>query len=111
MNLEFDHHIAERVLESGRGTQVTVKLGAPHPFDGHDPGQGWYCPFRVEGINDQPWASFAGGVDSVQALMLALARIGDFLNSHADLELTFAGQQDLGFLNAGLFTARKAGEQ
>lgn len=102
MDLEFNQPIAQRFIQDSKGTVVTVELGAPRLFEEKSPGQGWYCAFRVVGIDEEPWTSFSGGIDSIQAIILALARIGDFLDSRSDLELSFEGCRNLGFLSAKL---------
>ena len=61
--------IAERELtirDSGR--VVRIEIGAPAKFlDGND----YYCPYRIIGLGDGP-VRYAGGIDSIQALLLAL---------------------------------------
>jgi len=104
MDLDFDQPIAQRTLAGRQGATVEVKLGAPKPFDQNNPQSGWYCPFRVEDIDGQPWRAFAGGADGVHALVLALVRIGEYLGSRPELELTFDGSKDLGFLSAKLLS-------
>jgi hypothetical protein len=101
MELDFDEPMATRVLLGADGTVVTAELGAPQPFEPTAPADhGWYCPFRITGIDDKPWLSFAGGTDGIHAITIALARIGDYLRSRADLRLTFGGDSDLGFPSA-----------
>lgn len=65
--------IASRTLRLGTQVDgVTVSIGAPKPYaDGKD----FYCPFRIEGLGDDR-VKYAGGVDAVQALQLAMQRIG-----------------------------------
>lgn len=75
--------IMTRVLERGRPT-VLVEIGRPMPFA--DGGSGGHVPFRVgDGRVLQ-----AGGVDGVQAMLFALAIIGDLARSDG---LTFLGTQ------------------
>ncbi|MFF3069456.1 DUF6968 family protein [Kitasatospora sp. NPDC057904] len=83
----------ELVFTAPDGTQapVLVAVGAPC----RDPeGPDWYCPYRITGhpgVADRVTAIF--GVDSVQALQLALARLPDELSDAAGL--TFLGGTDL----------------
>ncbi len=101
MELDFDEPMATRVLRAAAAAVVTVELGPPQPFEPAAPAdQGWYCPFRITGTDDQPWISFGGGIDGIHAITIALARIGDYLDSRAALGLTFDGGSDLGFLSA-----------
>jgi hypothetical protein len=66
---EIGRPIAERVLSIEGSTEtVIVRLGEPLPFpDGED----WYCPYEVV-RGDQRMVRFAAGIDSLQALQLAL---------------------------------------
>jgi hypothetical protein len=104
VDLRFDQPIAQRTLTGRHGAVVEVMIGAPRPFDDHTQRTGWYCPFRVEDIDGQPWINYAGGMDGVQALVLALVRIGEYLSSRTDLELTLDGSKDLGFLSAKMLS-------
>jgi hypothetical protein len=67
--------IATRELALDGGQHVQVLVGKPEPFPD---GQDWYCPYQVVGIGaGRVWS--AGGVDAVQALILALQSIGAVL--------------------------------
>ncbi len=74
--------IAKRDLLLGRERRVQVLIGKPEPFpDGID----WYCPYQITGIgSERVW--WAGGVDSVQALVLALQNVGAWLVSSPEFK-------------------------
>ena len=63
--------IAERELEIADGRTVQVVIGKPRPFpDGND----YLCPFQIIGLGKEIIIG-AGGVDSLQALIMALHAI------------------------------------
>ena len=63
--------IATRILTAG-SDNVTVVIGKPEKFrDGSD----YYCPYSIEYRNKAKF-SYAGGMDSVQALQLAMRKVG-----------------------------------
>lgn len=68
--------IASRTLilkENASTREVTITIGKPQKFsDGED---SYYCPFQITGMGDGK-VSWAGGIDAVQALLLALEQIG-----------------------------------
>jgi hypothetical protein len=72
MNVELGQVLAERLLRVlGRpDLEVRVRLGVPRSFP-DDPLNNYYCPYQVTGIGDAK-VRYAGGVDSLQALELAL---------------------------------------
>lgn len=72
MNPELGPVIAERQLRvlERPDLEVCVRLGAPRPFP-DDPLSNYYCPYQVIGVGDAK-VRYAGGVDSLQALELAL---------------------------------------
>jgi hypothetical protein len=72
MNVELGQVVAERRLRvSGRpDLEVWVRLGMPCPFP-DDPNDNYYCPYQITGVGDAK-VRYAGGVDSLQALELAL---------------------------------------
>ena len=92
--------IAERELEArhrhtGESRRVIVRIGRPRPDS--EPGGDWACATQIEGIGDDA-ATDAYGVDSTQALQLAMQMIAIRLeNDAAELELTWLGGKDLGF--------------
>jgi len=55
--------------------EVVVTVGRPCPFDDNND---YYCPYSIE-YGDFKKVSYAGGMDSVQALLLALKKIGSDL--------------------------------
>ena len=111
MDLLFTHPIAQRSLVDLHGDVVDVILGAPLLFDGIDGDMGWYCPFRVETIEGRPWVTYGAGVGGVQALILALHRIGEYLSSLADLVLSFDDSRDLRFLGAAILRVHGCGAE
>ncbi|KAA9130612.1 DUF6968 family protein [Microbacterium caowuchunii] len=92
-----DDMVARRVLvRDGKPARVIVLR--PRPFD--DAGADWYVDVRLVDEDDEViWSSRVGGVDAVQALTLALVRIGDTLAAERaeGHELTFMGDTELGF--------------
>lgn len=60
--------IAVRSFDVVGGNKVTLTIGKPEPFPD---GQDYYCPYRISGIGSgKVW--YAGGVDAIQALIMAL---------------------------------------
>ena len=58
---------------------VVVTIGKPQPFpDSSD----YYCPYQITGMGDEK-INWSGGIDEVQALLLALESIGIYLR-HSD---------------------------
>ncbi|MFB7122079.1 DUF6968 family protein [Kitasatospora sp. NPDC056273] len=92
---ELGRAVASRELvftaPDGTRVPVLVEVGVPS----RDPeGPDWYCPYRITGhpgIADRVTAIF--GVDSLQALQLALTCLPDELSDAAGL--TFLGGTDL----------------
>jgi hypothetical protein len=70
--------IVERRLSRGDGRPVIVRIGKPVPYPD---GDNFYCPFDIAGL-DRVILSRAGGVDGVQALQLAMRKIGVILKVH-----------------------------
>ena len=66
--------IAVRKLEMGT-EDVIVVIGRPQPFDDE---QDFYCPYSIE-WGGQKKLSYAAGMDAVQALQLAMKKIGSDL--------------------------------
>lgn len=64
--------VAKRDLELDGKPDVSIVLGKPEPFPD---GNGFYCPYQISGIGKQAM-QYAGGEDSVQAIILALKKIG-----------------------------------
>jgi hypothetical protein len=88
--------VATRALDLRGETKVMVRLGRPERFsDSED----YYCPYEIRGIGAEH-VRYAGGVDAVQALELALKAIGATLYTSSEWqtkELTWNGGEDLGF--------------
>jgi hypothetical protein len=51
-------------------TEVSIRLFKPEESDGH-----WVCRYEIDWPS-QKQSSFAAGIDSIQALLLALQKIG-----------------------------------
>jgi hypothetical protein len=92
--------IAVRELDLEGGGHVTVLIGKPEKFpDSED----YYCPYQIVGIKRSS-IRYAGGVDAVQALDLALKMIGadlytaDEAKSGALSWRGGSGEGDLGFI-------------
>lgn len=64
--------IAVRTLSLSGEEKVTVTIGKPKRFP---EGDDYYCPYRIVGIGNER-VRHAGGVDAMQALVLALRMIG-----------------------------------
>ncbi|MEP7182349.1 MAG: hypothetical protein ABI886_09195 [Betaproteobacteria bacterium] len=72
--LNIDNPVASRKLRIG-SDDVLVVIGKPELFeDGND----YYCPYSIKQGNDLK-VSYAGGMDSVQALQLVMQKIGSDL--------------------------------
>lgn len=69
--VDIGEPIATRLLSAG-AERIVVTIGKPRPFeDGND----YYCPFSIEHAGKRS-ISYAGGMDAVQALQLAMKKIG-----------------------------------
>lgn len=68
---EIGEPIAERMLVIGT-EEIVVIIGKPQPFDD---GEDYFCPYSIE-HTEQKKVSYAGGMDAVQALQLAMKKIG-----------------------------------
>ena len=91
-----DDVVARRALVRD-GKPARVDVLRPRPFD--DAGADWYVDVRlVDEADAVIWSRRVGGVDAVQALTLALVRIGDELAAEraAGHEVTFLGETELG---------------
>ena len=97
MNLQnLEHVIAIRELELDHNQIITIKIGKPeiYPEANH-----YYCPYQILGIGKES-IRFACGEDSVQALLLALSKIGIELYTSDEAtsgKLSWLGMNDLGF--------------
>jgi hypothetical protein len=90
--------IAERQLEgreNGNVRPLTVRIGKP--FRDEENEDCWYCPYSIEtGGNRRLF--YSAGVDSLQALRIAISMIeADLTSTYAQLDLTWMGERDLGF--------------
>jgi hypothetical protein len=72
MKVELGAVIAERRLRViGRPElEVRVRIGTPRPFP-DDPNTNYYCPYQIHGVGSGK-VRYAGGVDALQALELAI---------------------------------------
>ncbi len=88
--------IATRILTLPENKVVTVSIGKPEKFPGSDH---FYCPYLISGISGES-ISYAGGVDDLQALYLALNKIGTYLYTSEQAkagQLLWNGEKNLGF--------------
>jgi hypothetical protein len=90
--------IVERHLEGREDDKicmVTVRIGKPFPDEEKE--ASWYCPYSIDTGSSQR-LFYGAGVDSLQALRIAISMIGAELTStFAHLNLTWLGERDLGF--------------
>jgi hypothetical protein len=93
--------IAERVLEfrqqgQARVQKITVRIGAPEPTNNEN----WSVIYEVRGPGRRKRAQEVGGVDSVQALQMAMTNIPLDLRQLAIVlggKITFLGSDNLRF--------------
>ena len=73
MEIHIGQTIAIRTLRvAGEKKNIKVRIGRPKRFpDGED----YFCPYQIIGMGNEK-VRHAAGVDAVQALVLALERIG-----------------------------------
>jgi hypothetical protein len=84
---------ARRVFKTRSGKPVVVTLGVPQSVPGSD----WGCPLQITGLNTA-WRrpKYVFGIDSFQALHLAMQGAGVVLESAGE-QLEWLGQtEDLG---------------
>ncbi|MEJ0009448.1 MAG: hypothetical protein WDN72_02320 [Alphaproteobacteria bacterium] len=78
------------------GGKVTITIAKPQKFpDSKD----YYCCYNIAGIGNEK-IKYAGGVDAIQALELALKQIGTdlYTSPHARAgDLHWFGSRNLGF--------------
>lgn len=93
--------IAERALEARKPgsdsvTEVRVRIGRPIPEPDSD--GDWICPIQIVGLGDEEVANVYG-IDAVQALLLALQKVGSDLAAagRSGVELSWLEGPDLGF--------------
>lgn len=100
MNLtDIGSVIAAREFALSTGGSVVVRIGMPEKFpDSPD----YYCPYEISGGGERR-VRYASGIDSVQALQLALSMIGSDLYTSKQLQegnMKWEGgarERDLGF--------------
>lgn len=89
----FDPARVVATREILHGTEpVLISVGCPEQEE-QDPGD-WFCPYRITGLPEGAVEGYAMGIDSMQALLLAQVRIGDYLSA-TGADLTFMGTEDL----------------
>jgi hypothetical protein len=81
---EIGEVIAERqmtyVANDGSSTAVSVHVGKPIPDPSAEHGD-WFCPYKISGLGDSEVRAIFG-VDSMQALLLAIHTIPAELAAH-----------------------------
>ncbi|MGI8553491.1 MAG: DUF6968 family protein [Dehalococcoidia bacterium] len=96
--------VATREMEwkQADGTISSIVVTIGHPLATHDPDHGageWSCTFRILGLgDDQTYTAF--GIDSVQALYLALKTAGTLIMSSKagrSMELDWSELDNCGF--------------
>ncbi|NHZ33400.1 DUF6968 family protein [Massilia rubra] len=100
MKNEMLEVIAERelslTLEDGSVTSIIVKIGKPRPVAGSDV---FRCHFQFLGLHNNR-VRYGEGADAMQALILALTKIGSQLYTSPEfrsMRLTSLGERNLGF--------------
>jgi hypothetical protein len=76
--------------------EVILQLGKPQPFPDSS---GFFCPIQIVGVGDER-VRYAGGIDEIQSLQLALRMAGVLLETLAPeirAKLRWKGNDDLGF--------------
>lgn len=100
MKLEkIDSVIAKRILKAKDGREIEVVFGRPEKFPDDDD---FYCPFQIIGLGDEK-VRYAGGVDSMQALILALKKLSYYVTSldevtKGEVQWLDGSEPDLGLL-------------
>jgi hypothetical protein len=88
--------IAAREIDIDGDEKVVITIGAPQEFP---EGGSFFCPYQILGIGRDN-VRYAGGVDAVQALELALQMIGTDLYTSDEFKadrLRYHGMRNLGF--------------
>jgi uncharacterized protein DUF6968 len=82
--------------EGPNGTgQIVVEIGKPVLFPDAPQGD-WCCPFVIDGLSEHYEFSI-GGVDALQALLLAISAVKAHLRLIAEYtKLVWLGSEDLG---------------
>lgn len=96
MMVSMSQVIATRTLRAG-DHEVLVTVYAP--VESSQVEDEWGCSWRIEGLPDERVVQMTNfGIDAVQALILALAMIGDHLEGERErCDLTFLDHPELGF--------------
>ena len=84
---KIEYPIASRKLTTDKGT-VLVTIGKPSLFEDQED---YYCAYSIE-LNSDRKTSYAVGVDSVQALQLALKKIAvdlEFISRKNSLQISW----------------------
>lgn len=93
---ELGEVVARRTLSLANGEQIVVRIGlpfAPTEYNGN-----YCCPYQIQGIGDEA-IRYGAGVDSLQALYLALISISTDLytsNEGRSGQITWEGEGELG---------------
>ena len=79
MDIKLGAIIAERRLRvTGQPElDVRVRIGMPQPFSNDS--RNYYCPYQISGLGNKK-VKYAGGVDALQALELAICILPAELN-------------------------------
>lgn len=85
-----------RIFRGESAQEVTLRVWAPHEEHGD-----WVVRWTIFGLPSGDVWMFSGGVDSVQAMVFALAAAGDRLASEDD-SLTFIGGEGPQLLRTSL---------
>ena len=93
--------IARREFECG-DQKLILEIGAPYPVEGH---ADYLCPYRLIGLGAGR-VCHIGGVDSMQALFLAMRNAAGslyFASAKQNDKITWCGERNLGlpFSEAG----------
>lgn len=91
--------IAKRTLQAKDGREIEIIFGMPEKFPDDDD---FYCPFQIFGLGDEK-VRYAGGVDSMQALILALKKLSYYVTSldevkNGEIQWLDGSNPDLGLL-------------
>ncbi|WP_066588814.1 MULTISPECIES: DUF6968 family protein [Corynebacterium] len=80
--------VVSRTLQRENGGAVRIRVWAPY-----SDGQDWFVRWSIHGLDSGEVEMVSGGVDSMQAMILALSAVGDRMGSEAG---TFTFQQGPG---------------
>ena len=104
MNVELGEIIAHRSLtkeKNGQNSEILVLIGKPQQMD---EGYAFITPYQLRGVGTEN-VRYAGGVDTIQSLQLAMKMIGvelEVLNNKPGIRISWdAGEQgEFGFPTA-----------